>query len=64
MKWTSIRTKLIVFMILPIALCIIAVMFISYSLTTESLKTRAVEENTNLLYQGYRNIDSLLGEIN
>lgn len=64
MKWNSIRTKMIVFMLLPIVICIVAAMIISYSHTTASLRTRAVEENTNLLYQGYRNIDSMLQEIN
>ncbi len=64
MKWNSIRTKLIVFMLLPIVICTGAAMTVSYSHTTNSLRTRAVEENTNLLYQGYRNIDSLLQEIN
>jgi two-component system sensor histidine kinase YesM len=39
-------------------------MFISYSYTTNSLRTRAVDENKNLLYQGYKNINSLIQEIN
>jgi two-component system sensor histidine kinase YesM len=41
-----------------------ATMFISYSYTTQSLRTRAVDENKNLLYQGSKNIDSLIQEIN
>lgn len=64
MKWNSIRTKLIVFMLLPTILCIVATMIVSYTHTTQSLRTRAVEENKDLLYQGYRNINSLLGELN
>ncbi|MBW4082395.1 sensor histidine kinase [Paenibacillus sp. S150] len=64
MKWNSIRTKLIVFLLLPTLICIMATMFISYSYTTQSLRTRAVDENKNLLYQGYKNIDSLIQEVN
>ncbi|MBY9078542.1 histidine kinase [Paenibacillus sp. HN-1] len=64
MKWNSIRTKLIVFLLLPTLVFTIATMFISYSYTTKSLRTRAVDENKNLLFQGYRNIDSLIGELN
>src|SRR5690606_10436756 len=64
MNWNSIRTKLIVFLILPIILSLGAGMFISYSLTTQSVKERAVEQNKNLLYQGYRNIAGLLQELN
>lgn len=64
MKWNSIRTKLIVFMLLPTILCIVTTMIVSYNHTTQSLRTRAVEENTDLLYQGFRNINSLLSELN
>lgn len=64
MNWNSIRTKLIVFLILPIILSLGAGMFISYSLTTQSVKERTVEQNKNLLYQGYRNIAGLLQELN
>lgn len=64
MNWNSIRTKLIVFLLVPTIICIMATMYISYSHTTSSLRTRAVDENKNLLYQGYKNIDSLLQEIN
>ncbi|MFD1175078.1 sensor histidine kinase [Paenibacillus puldeungensis] len=64
LRWNSIRTKLIVFLLIPTVICIAAAIFINYSYTTESLRTRMVEENKNLLYQGYRNIDSYLKEIN
>lgn len=64
MKWNSIRTKLIVFLLLPTLICIMATMYISYSYTTDSLRTRAVDENKNLLYQGYKNINSLIQELN
>lgn len=63
MKWNSIRTKLIVFLLLPTLVCIMATMYISYSYTTKSLRTRAVDENANLLYQGYKNINSLIQEV-
>lgn len=64
MKWNNIRTKLIIFLLLPTLICIMATMYISYSYTTESLRTRAVDENKNLLYQGYKNINSLIQEVN
>ncbi|WP_334077034.1 sensor histidine kinase [Paenibacillus sanfengchensis] len=64
MRWNSIRTKLIVFLLLPIIVTMAAAVAVSYSHTTASLRERAVEENRNLLYQGYRNIDSLLQNIN
>ena len=64
MKWNTIRTKMIVFILLPTLICIMATMFISYHFSTQSLRTRAVDENTNLLFQGTRNIESLIQEIN
>ncbi|WP_249896824.1 sensor histidine kinase [Paenibacillus sp. PK3_47] len=41
-----------------------ATMLINYSYTTESLRTRAVDENKNLLFQGSKNISSLIQEVN
>lgn len=64
MKWNNIRTKLILFLLLPTLICIMATMLINYSYTTESLRTRAVDENKNLLYQGSKNISSLIQEVN
>jgi two-component system sensor histidine kinase YesM len=64
MKWNNIRTKLILFLLLPTLICIMATMLINYSYTTESLRTRAVDENKNLLYQGSKNIASLIQEVN
>lgn len=64
MKWNSIRTKLIVFLLLPTILVVGATMLISYSYTTQSLRSRAVDENRNLLFQGAQNLGSLLKEIN
>lgn len=64
MKWNTIRTKLIVFILLPTLICIITTMFISYHYSTQSLRTRAVDENKNLLFQGKKNIESLIQEIN
>ncbi|WP_246187877.1 cache domain-containing sensor histidine kinase [Paenibacillus tengchongensis] len=40
-----------------------ATMIINYSYTTASLRTRAVDENKNLLFQGAQNIGSLIEEI-
>ncbi|MBT2290345.1 histidine kinase [Paenibacillus albidus] len=63
MKWNTIRTKLIIFILVPTLLCILATMYISYTYTTHSLRTRAVDENKNLLYQGSKNISGLIQEI-
>ncbi|WP_150265110.1 cache domain-containing sensor histidine kinase [Paenibacillus tepidiphilus] len=63
MKWNNIRTKLILFLLLPTLICIMATMIINYSYTTASLRTRAVDENKNLLFQGAKNIGSLIEEI-
>ncbi|WP_410771689.1 sensor histidine kinase [Fontibacillus sp. BL9] len=62
--WNNLRTKMIVFMLLPIVVCTVAAITVSYSHTTTSLRTRAIEDSHNLLYQGSRNIDSLLQEVN
>ena len=63
MNWNSIRTKLIVFMILAAVIPTMISMIISYTLTTKSLKERAVTENQNLLYQGRVNLESYLEEL-
>lgn len=64
MKCNTIRSKLILFILLPTLICIIATMLISYHYSTQSLRTRAVDENKNLLFQGNKNIQSLIQEIN
>ncbi|MFS0724844.1 sensor histidine kinase [Paenibacillus sp. 1P07SE] len=64
MKWKSIRTKLIIFLLLATVIPIIATMFITYTYTTASLKTRVATENANLLYQGGRNLTNLLDDLN
>ncbi|WP_019635956.1 cache domain-containing sensor histidine kinase [Paenibacillus fonticola] len=64
MKWNSIRTKLIVFMLIATIIPIVATMFVTYLYTTQSLRTRTVQENANLLYQGQRNLADLLNDLN
>ncbi|WP_408976126.1 cache domain-containing sensor histidine kinase [Paenibacillus jiagnxiensis] len=64
LKWNSIRTKLIVFMLLATILPILVTMFITYSYTTQSLRTRVAQEDANLLYQGGRNLSRLLDDLN
>lgn len=64
MKWNSIRTKLIVFMILATVIPTIISMIVSYSVTTQSLKESAVSENINLLYQGRMNLLNNLEALN
>ncbi|WP_230875733.1 MULTISPECIES: sensor histidine kinase [Paenibacillus] len=64
LKWNSIRTKLIALMILAAILPTTISMIISYVITTNSLKERAVVENMNLLYQGRMNLENDLEEMN
>lgn len=64
MKWNSIRTKLIVFMLIAAVVPIVATMFVTYFYTTNSLKTRVAQEDANLLYQGQRNLVGLLDDLN
>ncbi|WP_018751052.1 cache domain-containing sensor histidine kinase [Paenibacillus sanguinis] len=64
MKWNSIRTKLIVFMLLATTIPIVATMVVTYYYTAHSLKARVAAEDVNLLYQGGRNLINLLDDIN
>ncbi|MNI06538.1 Sensor histidine kinase YpdA [compost metagenome] len=64
MKWNSIRTKLIVFMLIASVVPIVATMFVTYYYTTSSLKERTTQEDANLLFQGQRNIAGLLEDLN
>ncbi|MNZ24963.1 Sensor histidine kinase YpdA [compost metagenome] len=64
MKWNSIRTKLIVFMLFASVVPIVATMFVTYYYTTSSLKERTTQEDANLLFQGQRNIAGLLEDLN
>lgn len=52
MRWNSIRTKLILFMLIATIVPTVATMVVSYSYTTDSLKRRAIEENRQLMFQG------------
>ena len=63
-NWNSIRTKLITFMIMATIIPTTISMIISYVMTTNSLKERAVVENMNLLYQGRLNLESYLEDMN
>jgi len=64
LRWNSIRAKLIVFLLLATVIPIAATMLITYTYTTESLKSRVATENANLLYQGGRNLANLLDDLN
>ncbi|MFD1955895.1 sensor histidine kinase [Paenibacillus thailandensis] len=64
MNWGSIRTKLIVFLLLATIIPIVTTMVVTYSYSVKSLKERAVEENESLLFQGQTNIGSLLDDMN
>lgn len=64
MNWSSIRTKLIAFMLLATIIPTTVSIIISYVTTTNALKERTVAENQNLLYQGRMNLESSLEELN
>jgi two-component system sensor histidine kinase YesM len=61
--WNSIRTKLIVLLIVAALVPSTATMLVSYVYTTHSLKERAVSENSNLLYQGGENMKNYLEQL-
>lgn len=64
MRWNSIRTKLILFMLIATIVPTVATMVVSYSYTTDSLKRRAIEENRQLMFQGKTNLGNLLDNLN
>lgn len=64
MKWRSIRTKLIIFMLIATIVPIVTTMIVFYLYTSQSMKERALEDTRNLLYQGQRNLTAVLDEIN
>lgn len=64
MRWNSIRTKLILFMLIATIVPTVATMVVSYSYTTDSLKRRAIEENQQLMFQGKTNLGNLLDNLN
>jgi two-component system sensor histidine kinase YesM len=63
LNWNSIRTKLIVFMLLATIVPIVTTMVVTYSYTSKSMKDRALEDTQNLLYQGQRNVTAVLDEL-
>ncbi|MCY7484985.1 sensor histidine kinase [Paenibacillus alvei] len=64
MKWNSIRTKLILFMLIATIVPTVATMIISYSYTTDSLKKRAIEQNHQLMFQGKTNLANFIDNLN
>lgn len=64
MRFNSIRTKLMVFMLIATIVPIVTTMIVTYSYTSHSMKERALEDTQNLLYQGQRNVTAVLEELN
>lgn len=64
MKFKTIRSKLIVFLLLATIIPISTTMLVSYYYTSESLKQRIADENMNLLFQGAHNLSALLDNLN
>jgi two-component system, sensor histidine kinase YesM len=61
---SSIRNKLIVFLLVATIVPFGTSIIITYFHTKESLKNQVVQENSNLLYQGKVNLESYLNELN
>lgn len=64
MRWNRIRTKLITFLLIATIIPTIVTIIATYVYTSNSLKTRAVEDNVQLMYQGTQNISNLLDNLN
>lgn len=64
MRWNRIRTKLITFLLIATVIPTIVTMVVSYVYISSSLKSRAVEDNVQLMYQGTQNIANLLDNLN
>ncbi len=63
-KWSSIRARLILFLLTATILPIVATMLVTYFYTAQSLRDRVAGEDSKLLYQGARNLSSLLDDLN
>jgi two-component system, sensor histidine kinase YesM len=61
---SSIRNKLIVFLLIATIVPFGTSIIITYFHTKESLKNQVVQENSNLLYQGKINLEGYLNELN
>lgn len=64
MRWRSFRGKLIAFTVIAVLVPSVLTMLVSYRYTSQSIKERAVVENSNLLFQGSENIRNYLEELN
>ncbi|WP_028544755.1 sensor histidine kinase [Paenibacillus taiwanensis] len=64
MRWNSIRTKLICFLLIATIVPTIATMVITYVYNSHSLRERALEENQRLIYQGKQNLLNMLDNLN
>ncbi|MDT8978159.1 histidine kinase [Paenibacillus sp. chi10] len=64
MRWNSIRTKLILFMLIATIVPTVATMIISYSYTTDSLEKRAIEQSHQLMFQGKTNLANFVDNLN
>lgn len=64
LKFKTIRSKLIVFLLIATIIPITLSMLVSYYYTNESLKQRVAVENMNSLFQGANNLSTLLDSLN
>jgi len=64
LKFKTIRSKLIVFLLIATIIPITTTMLVSYYSTNKSLKQRVAAENMNLLFQGANNLSTLLDSLN
>ncbi|MDO7906674.1 histidine kinase [Paenibacillus sp. JX-17] len=64
MKFRSIRSRLIQFMLLAVIVPLVLSMTFTFLQTKHSLREQSVAENERLIYQGATNIDNYLDSIN
>ncbi|CAM3102760.1 sensor histidine kinase [Paenibacillus sediminis] len=64
MRFQSIRSKLIMFMLIATTIPLLLSITITYIHTRESIKEQAIQENTRLIFQGKTNLENYLKSIN
>ncbi len=64
MKFRSIRSRLIQFMLLATTIPLLLSISITYIHTKETIKEQALEENRHLIFQGKTNLSNYLDNIN
>ncbi|MFS0837109.1 cache domain-containing sensor histidine kinase [Paenibacillus sp. 1P03SA] len=64
MNKSSIRTRLILLMLIATVIPIVISMIVTYFYTTRSVGTKLIRENANLIYQGKTNVQAYMDTLN